>query len=177
MPDLQAKSPCAGLLPKQAGSLTLSEVVIDQAHSVAPFRGKGALVSQALDMQLPKPQRSVQAGAAELSWFGAGQYLLLGCDVPDALQDCAAVTDQSDAWAAVHLSGAGSDDVLARLVPVDLRQSHFKNGHCLRTSLGHMPCSITRMDEDTIRLMVFRSMAQTMVHEIHDAMNHVASRG
>jgi len=37
-----------------------------------------------------------------------------------------AVVDQSDGWAALRVTGAGAVDVLARLVPVDLRPQVFR---------------------------------------------------
>ncbi len=94
-----------------------------------------------------------------------------------ALEGKAAMTDQSDAWCAIELSGARSEEVLARLVPVDLRQTHFKRGHCLRSQLGHMPLHLTRTGNDSFRLMSFRSMAGTMVHEISRAMDLLVARG
>ena len=43
------------------------------------------------------------------------------------------MTDQSDGWTVLALSGAAAVDVLARLVPVDLRLAAFPVGGALRT--------------------------------------------
>ena len=75
------------------------------------------------------------------------------------------------------LSGAASVDVLARLVPVDLRRTAFPQGHTCRTLVNHMTASVTRQDEDAFLILVFRSMAQTLVEELHEAMEAVALRG
>ena len=40
-----------------------------------------------------------------------------------------------DGWACVRLDGSAAEDVLARLVPVDLRGSVFKRGHTARAQL------------------------------------------
>ncbi len=88
----------------------------------------------------------------------------------------AALTDQSDAWAMVRLEGAAAEDVLARLVPVDLRQSVFKRGHTARTMLQHMAVSITRISGEAFLILAFRSMAGTLVHDLETAMKGVAAR-
>ncbi len=48
MARLIAKSALAGLVPKQVGGLTLSEVETGPVTSIAPFRGQEAAVSAAL---------------------------------------------------------------------------------------------------------------------------------
>ena len=103
--------------------------------------------------------------------------MLFGADAPEGLKTHAALTDQSDAWAVVQLKGDMAEAVLARLVPVDLRQSHVKRGHALRTQLNHMNVHITRLGNTSFRLMCFRSMAKTMVHELSEAMGAVRARG
>lgn len=76
----------------------------------------------------------------------------------------------------MQLKGAGAVDVLARLVPVDLREDRFKRGHTLRTQLYHMSASITKTGADTFVILVFRSMASTLVHDMKTAMEAVAAR-
>ena len=90
---------------------------------------------------------------------------------------CAAVIDQSDAWASVVLRGSSAVDVLARLVPTDLRPTVFGAGATARTLVGHMSVSITRTEADAFLILVFRSMAQTLIEEITEAMEAVAARG
>lgn len=94
-----------------------------------------------------------------------------------SLKNEATVVDQGDAWAVVKLEGAGAEDVLARLVPVHVRMARFKRGHTARTMLGHMTVSVTRVGERAFQIMVFRSMAKTLVHDLQRAMESVAARG
>ena len=84
----------------------------------------------------------------------------------------AAVTDQSDAWAVVALEGDAAEAVLARLVPVDLRVAVFAVGHVAKTMLAHLSVTITRTGQATFEIMVMRSMAKTLVHDLE-----VAARG
>ncbi len=177
MAKLIALTPGAGLLPVSAGSVTLSEISADRLTSVAPFKGQDKAVGAALKkagLGWPKPGQSVTGKGGEVVWFGMGKALSIDADLPD-LSGLAAVTDQTDGWALVQIDGAGALDVLARLVPVDLRA--LGTGGTVRSLIGHMTASITRTGDQTFRLMVMRSMTQTLVHEVHEAMEHLAARG
>ena len=180
MVELVAKSACAGLVPLQIGEVALTEEVPGALTSLMPWRGQEAALGAALDsahgLALPAPGRSTGKDGARLIWFGKGQYLLIGPAPDPALAAHAALTDQSDAWAVVRLEGAGAEDVLARLVPVDLRRAGFKRGHTVRSALQHMMTSITRLGPQAFQVMVFRSMAQTLVHDLKTAMEAVAAR-
>ena len=180
MDKLVAKSPCEGLLPLAVGAATLSEEEPGSIHSVSPFKGKRKIVSDALKaahgMVYPSANRATGKGGARAVWFGPAHAMLMGPTPDAALSQNAAIVDQSDAWAVVRLQGDGVEDVLARLVPVDLSGAQFKRGHTARTLLFHMSASITRVGENVFQIMVFRSMAETLVHDLKRAMEGVASR-
>ncbi len=180
MTDLTAKSPCAGLLPLTIGEVTVTEVDTGAMTSLAPCKGREKDLSEALKgahgMGFPSPGRSTGKAGARVIWFSQGQAMLIG-PAPDAsLGDYAALTDQSDGWAVVRLEGKGAGDVLARLVPLDLRPASFKRGHSARSDLAHMMASLTKVGENAFQIMVFRSMARTLVHDLKTAMEGVAAR-
>ena len=179
MVDLKPKSPCAGLLPLTVGSVTLEEVDAGTLTSLSPM-GKAVDLSAALEaahgMTLPEPNRSTRSEEARCVWFGRGEALLMGPVPHVGLGDHAAVVDVSDGWAVVSLSGPDAVDVLARLVPVDLRARAFGEGQTVRTQVLHMSASITRTGEESFLVLVFRSMAQTLVHDLNQAMESVAAR-
>lgn len=176
MARLVAISPCRGLLPLSAGSVTLSEVAPEAITAVAPFDGQAAAVSHALEKAaraaFPAPGRWTGADT-RIVWTGPGQAMVLG---PAVAPVGAAVTDQSDAWAVMRLEGAAAAAVLARLVPIDLRVVQFPPGHAARTMLAHMTCTLLRLDEHVFEIMVFRSMAATAVHDIGTAMRSLAAQ-
>ncbi len=179
MVELQARTAGEGLLPVTKGAVTLTEVTEGQITSVMPFEGRRRALSDMLvaahGVDFPDPNVVSRAEAALCQWTGRGQAFLIG-PAPDArLSEHAAITDQSDAWVRVHLSGDGVEDVLARLVPLDLRPSAFPVEACARSLLQHMSVCLRR-DADGIEIMSFRSMAATLVHEIADAMAAVAAR-
>jgi len=179
--DLIALTPCDGLLPLTIGSLTLTEDLPTAMTSVAPYTGQDDALSAALEaehgMAFPSIGRSTGKAGGRAIWFGQGVALLQGVVAAPALAEFAALTDQSDAWAVVRLDGIGAEDVLARLVPADLRSPAFKRGHTVRTEVAHMQTSITRVGAQAFQVMVFRSMARTLVHDLKVAMAAVAARG
>ncbi len=182
MARLVAATPCAGLVPVTVGALTLEEVAPGPVTLVAPFRGRGEaadkVLQEALSLRLPAPNRAVAAGAARALWFGPGKALLCGVAVPEGLADEAALVAQSDGFAAVRLAGAGAVEVLARLVPVDLRPGPFPPGSTARTFLGHMTVSVTRWEAGpaAFEILAMRSMAGSLVHDLRIAMQGVTAR-
>lgn len=181
MGELAAKTPLDGMVALQVGAVTLEEVDLGVVTSLAPFKGRadaaGALLQSAHALAWPAPGRATGKDGAYAIWFGREMVVLAG-PAPDAgFGDVVAVTDQSDAWTAVRLSGVGAEDVLARLVPVDLSAASFKRGHTARTQIQHMNGSVTRVGADAFLIMVFRSMAGTLLHDLRRAMDSVAARG
>lgn len=180
MVDLKALTPAENMEPVNIGRCTLSELDLGHLTSIAPYKGQDAELSDALKaahgMAAPAAGRATGKEGARAVWFGQRMILLAG-PAPDAsLAKHAALTDQSDAWAAMRLEGEDAAAVLARLTPIDLRPSRFKRGHTARTDLQHMAASITRISENTFQIMVFRSMAKTLVHDLTTAMQGVAAR-
>lgn len=181
MAELIAKSPCDGLLPVEIGGVTLTEEDLGHLTALAPYRGQAkdaaAALKSAHGMVWPGPNRVTGKQGARAIWFGRAHVLLAGPAPDAALAAHAALTDQSDAWACVRLEGAGAEDVLARLVPLDLRAGRFKRGHSAKTQLMHMNVSISRIGEHAFLILAFRSMAKTLVHDLKTAMAGVAARG
>ncbi|NSX54653.1 sarcosine oxidase subunit gamma [Parasulfitobacter algicola] len=178
MVKLVAKAPCEGLLPFSYGTVSLSEVTYDSLTSVAPFVGKSKAVAdvfKAAGTPMPAVGRATGKDGQRAIWFGRGQVLLAGLTI-EGLEGLAAATDQSDAWAVVRLEGENADAILARLIPLDLDKGVFKRGHTARTQVQHMMASITRTGVQTFEIIVMRSMARTLVHELEVVMKAVAAR-
>lgn len=178
MDNLTPTSPCAGLLPLTVGRMTVSEMDCGPITSVTPFDGGSQpALAQALGLPFPAPLRTTADGDLRCVWVGQGEALLMGGAPAAGLAALAAVVDQSDAWAVVHLHGPQGAEVMARLSPVDLRLHAFGTLATVRTQLGHMNASITRLDDDSLMIAVFRSMAGTLVHDLARALEAVAARG
>ena len=180
MVNLVAKSACEGLLPVSVGSVSLSEIVPEAVTSVTAFKGQQKAVSAALDaahdLKMPAPNRSLENAKLRAVWTGPNQAMMIGDPLDADLSSIASLTDQTDAWCIVKLDGTNTADVLARLTPIDLRPSQFKRGHTAKTDLMHMMASITKTGTNSFEIMVFRSMAKTLVHDLTSAMQSVAAR-
>ncbi|WP_110549001.1 sarcosine oxidase subunit gamma [Yoonia vestfoldensis] len=166
------------LLPLQTGDVTCTEVMRETLFCVAPYRGQHKAVSAALKAQLglslPAAGRRKIAGDAICQWIGHDAWVV---SAPVMLDGLAAVSDQSDGYAALDVAGAGVEAVLARLIPLDLRSTTFKVNHTARSLLGHVPVSITRTGAQAFEVMVMRSMAASLVHDLQVAMSGLARRG
>lgn len=180
MGEVQAESPGEGRLPVTAGEVRLSAAVPERMTSLAPYKGQAEALSQAMQavhgMGWPKPGRMTGRKGARAMWFGREMALLIGPEPDPGLAAHAALVDQSDAWAVLVLEGPGAAQVLARLCPLDLRDHVFKRGHVARTEVAHMAGAIGRIGAESWRIMVFRSMAGTLIHEAETAMQRVAAR-
>lgn len=167
-------------------AITIGDAVLEGAQpasivSVSPFQGQGKAVNTALlaaiKLGLPavglmKTKKNIRS-----MWAGQGQWFITG-DVDfqmlaEALIDKAAVTDQSDAWAAFTLTGSTAAVVLSRLCPLDF--DALQLGQTARTELAHMLASITPV-KDGYEVMVMRSFAKTAVQKVTKAMQNVAAQ-
>ncbi|WP_228408535.1 sarcosine oxidase subunit gamma [Profundibacter amoris] len=180
MVDLVEKPVFEGLLPVEAGTCRIFAAPSGAMHLISPYKAQEKALSAAMKsahgMAFPAAGRSTGKEGARLVWFGLDQAMLIG-PAPDArLSEFAAVVDQSDGWAVLRLEGTQAEDVLARLVPVDMRADHFKRGQTIRTQLQHLHVSITRIGGEVFQIMVMRSMAKTLVDELQSAMRLVAVR-
>ncbi len=180
MAELIALSPLAGLLPAEIGAYRLRAGPMGPMWSLAPFPGRRAAVDDALaplGLRFPDPGEIIAGeGGARIFWTGRETGFLVGVAPPEALAGAAAVTEQSDGWAAMTLGGPAPDTVLARLVPVDCALAAFPPGRCLRAPLQHIPAIFLRETPEAVTILVFRSMAQSAVHELTGAMRAVAAR-
>ena len=180
MADLIATSPARGLLPVEIGTARLTEGAMTPIWSIAPYAGKAAALSKALEkahgLPFPAPGTLHAGGAARIAFSGLDQAFLIGATPAPALARHAALTDQSDGWARLILEGAAARDVLARLVPLDLSPAACPPGSARRTLVGHMAALIMHPGGDLFELLVFRSMAGTAVHDLTRAMTAVAAR-
>lgn len=180
MVELKAKSACDGLLPVTIGSVTLSELIPENVVSVAAYNGQSKALSDALEaangLKMPAANRFTGTASLRAVWTGPNQAMLIGDAINGDLTSFASVTDLSDAWAIVRLDGPAAVAALARLTPLDLRSSKFKRGHTAKTDLMHMMASITKTGKDCFEIIVFRSMAKTLVHDLTTAMSTIAAR-
>ncbi len=161
MARLVATDPFADGLPLEGAGVAVT--AHDPGSMTLIFAETGAQVGA---LAVPAPGDVSAEGAARLIWMGPGQALLTGAPPPEGH----VTVDQSDGWAVARITGEAGPTVLARLVPLDLRRAVFPAGRTARTLIGHMTGSVTRIDDDTLEVMVMRSMAGTLVHDLARAI-------
>ncbi|MGI3167990.1 sarcosine oxidase subunit gamma [Pseudooceanicola sp. C21-150M6] len=174
---LTAVAPGSGL-PLRHGAMTLTLRETGPVTSLAAVpTGQGAL-AEALTAQgltLPEVGRMAASEAGTTLWFGRNLWLLMGVVAEADVTEAAATTDQSDAWTWLDLTGPVGAEVMARLVPVDLRDSSFPTGSVIRTTLHGMMVAVFRESGDVLTIGVFRSMSGTLVRTVAEAMETVAA--
>jgi methylglutamate dehydrogenase subunit D len=178
--DLIAKSPLEDVLPISVGETALTEATPAYITSIAVHKGREKALAEAVkkahDLALPDIGRTSSKEGLRLIWSGRGQHMLLG-DKPAAraLARLASLTDQTDGWAVMTLTGINAAKALSRHCPLDLRATNFKRGHTARTEVAHMMTVVTKLN-DGFEIMVMRSFAATMVHHLAQAMESVAAQ-
>jgi sarcosine oxidase subunit gamma len=165
-------------LPLALGAGLLEALPAVPILSIAPYPGHEDEATKALG-GFPAPGDCLALGGGRLVWAGRAMAFLFDPDdlseqgLAGRLAGVAAVTDQTDGWAGLRLSGDDAIDVLARLVPLDLAQ--MADGRSARSLLNHAPLLLIRRD-DAFEIWSFRSMAGTILHEVEAAMRAVAAR-
>lgn len=69
------------------------------------------------------------------------------------------VVNVSDARAVLRVSGPATREVMAKLCPIDLSPSAFKPGMFRRTRMAQVPAALWMVDDETIQVICFRSVA------------------
>lgn len=171
MVKLYAKSPLNKMSDIKIGSLTLREVIWKNITTIQPLKGKEKITTKAInerfELNLPGVGKSISSQKNKIMWIGMNQFLFLGdkIEVKEA-----ALTDQSDAWTILLLTGDKTADVMDRLCPVDTRS--LVSGDVIRSMIGHMT-AIVEKTEVGCQLMVFRAFAETLLHEVCNSMRSV----
>ena len=176
---LLPKSAAYGLTPIKVSNTEIIENDMLTLTSISASIGKSNKLSEQLKkshgMALPNKGRATGRDGARALWFG--QHALLVGPKPDKkLTEFGILTDQSDAWVVLRMSGDLVEDTLMRLSPVDVRFKTFKSGDVVRTGLLHINVTLHRIGPNTIDVYGFRSMAKTLCHELTQAISTVAAR-
>ncbi|MBS0958986.1 MULTISPECIES: sarcosine oxidase subunit gamma [Acetobacter] len=152
--------------------------------SIGPFAGRlgelNAALKKAFKVTLPEdfitvagPDGLLFTRAAHNQWLcSAPEGTDLLATLSTACQSLAALTNQSDSRVTLTLSGKGAESIVAKLVALDLHPSVFVPGQTALTLAGHVPVILTRhTDATAYDFTVFRSLAQSLHHDIFAAMN------
>ncbi len=185
---LTAQSPLGGFCRTFADT-ELSEVTDRAIISMAiPEGGETAFaerISSAYSCEIPKPGQSLQSSAddARLVWMQRDQFFLLPkytdhnvtSAVHEKLGDTAYLSDQSDSWVLLRLSGPQSMAALERICPIDLYSESFPVNAVSRTVMEHMAAVVIKEGENSFILMGLRSYAHSFLHALETSLTNIAA--
>ncbi len=185
--DLQARPALYGL-KKQYGSLLVEEItetaLVTLAHARENRDAVSATLSSAIGAALPDIGHSSVADDG-LTLLGLQQdqtwcvFTHPGGSADRALAARLGetsglyLTDQSDGWCVLSLTGDSVLAVLERLCSLDLHEGEFKVGHVARTAMEHTSVIMLRLGHSHFQLMSPRSSAGSFAHAIDNAATHV----
>lgn len=188
VPDLAltARSPLAGY-DEDFGGVRIAETPGFALVSIATSEAnKAALkkdVAKAYGLTLPDGDKSAAKGAVTFISSAASQWLLRfphsdradpSADVRAKLGGQPSITDQSDNWVQIEISGDRSTDVLERICPLDLSDQNFTAGSAGRTSMEHLGAIIQRSTKgDKFLLLSASSSARSFLHALQVSVRNV----
>ncbi|MFT7594621.1 MAG: sarcosine oxidase subunit gamma [Paracoccaceae bacterium] len=122
--------------------------------------------------KMPRPNTANITGDTGLCWMSPDELLIL-CPYPEVTTRLTTLTDKlgathtlavnvSDARAMFRVHGADAREVMAKLAPVDLSPDAFKPGLFRRSRLAQVPAAFWMDDDQTFRIICFRSVATYM---------------
>lgn len=137
-------------------------VLVDGAriHSVSAFRGQEQAVAGILAALPLGRVRNV----------GPGEWLLVGGDVHGAPEiDGAMVVDLSHGRTLFRLGGPHCVDILMRGVAIDLPGGALPVGGSRSMAFGHHAINLARVSAEVYELIVGRSFAESLHHDLRQA--------
>jgi len=139
---------------------------------------------EGFDVTLPNEPRRTEAQAISVLGVGPAVWLVMrhaedneGVPLHRSLKEhvgeLASLTDQSDAYVVLHLSGSSSRQVLGKLVPVDLHTRAFPIGAVATTVAAEVGVTLCRLEDygaaAVFELLVPRSFAYGFWQELSHA--------
>lgn len=93
-----------------------------------------------------------------------------------SIGDYVYLTDQSDSWAVLSISGPMRYAALERLCPVDIAPAIFDKTRAVRTSMEHLSVIIEMPADEQFRLFTPRSSAQSFSQALITSLQHVCEQ-
>ena len=98
--------------------------------------------------------------------------------IQEKTKDAAYLSDQSDSWAMLTISGENARTALERICPIDLHHSShpqtFSTFSVTRTAMEHLAVIIMQTDENEFLLLSPRSSAESFLHMILTSIENIS---
>jgi sarcosine oxidase subunit gamma len=141
----------------------------------------GRRVRERYALELPAGPRRSDSPQAAFAGTGPGAWLAISqsggnefaARLAGDLEGVASVSDQSDGYVVIRLSGARVRDALAKLIPLDLHPRAFRSGDVATTVASHISVTLWRLADEpstaVFEVIMFRSLARSFWHALAEA--------
>jgi len=155
---------------------------------VTARRAQAARVAERLrvhfGLETPNAPQRVNRGDVAIAGIGPGAWLLTHDNAGNAfapvlqssLERCASVSDQSDAYAILRLTGPKVRAALAKLIPLDIHPRAFQVNAVAQTVCGYVNVMLWRLEDTAESDPVFEIWAgRSLAVSLHQALSHSAA--
>jgi methylglutamate dehydrogenase subunit D len=186
--SLVPRSPLAGAIPNSGGGAGVTAVVRDGLGLATVLARKGASqrlaerLQKRFEVALPATPRRAAGSDVAFAATGPGAWLAIcergvnefAAKLIGELDGLASVSDQSDGYVLIRLTGARVRDVLAKLIPIDVHPRAFEVGDLASTVASHVGVTLWRLADGpdavpVFEIIMFRSLARSFWHALAEA--------
>lgn len=158
MTDLMVRTPFGELECREAvvGSLIITEAEPKKLVSISGS-----------DLTLERPKAGELLKTSDYSAFSTGvNQWFVELTADGELTTEGYYTDQTDGWAVADVAGPAAviDKLLTKLINLDVRS--LQKGAAVRTLMGHLSVYVLRRHDGLLSVMVGRSMAEALWHDL-----------
>jgi heterotetrameric sarcosine oxidase gamma subunit len=140
-------------------------------------KGRSASLAERVreNFHIELPDRPYRAMAGEITFVGVGPGAwlatheqgdkALAAALGPTIGDLVSISDQSDGYAVLRLSGPKVRETLCKLVPLDVHPRAFEVGAVAATAAAHMPVILWRLQDSdngapVFELAIYRSFSE-----------------
>lgn len=168
-------SSAPGVIAQDRDGLGLATIILRRGQ----IEALSQRVRELYDIELPRG--SVRAsgreaaflGLAPDSWLASTEYggNEFAVALRTALDPFASVSDQSDGYAVLRLSGPKVRETLGKLIPIDFHPRAFRPGNAASSIASHIGVTLWRLDDapdgsSIFEMAIFRSLAADFWHAL-----------
>lgn len=153
--------------------------------AVVTTPARRSAVADAIGAAVPAPGRSTTIDGIALSAVGPDRWIARGPGDGPALAarlaarlgSAALIADQTDAWAAFRVAGAGSRAALARLSSIDLHPRAFPEDGAVFTEIAGIPALIAAAGPDAFLIAGIASAGADLGARLAEAARSAETGG
>ena len=161
------------------------EFKIDEPKIKINIRGKNkdffTKIGKILSIILPvEPNTSTSNGNLDALWLSPDEWMIyLNENIFDDLYNeisklnLGSVTDVSDQWVCIKISGSKIFDLLISGSPFDFREFKNNKNHVTQTLLNHIDVTIHHKELNEINLFVRRSFSEHLISWLKDSSRFI----